>query len=109
MLEQHIEAAKVMITVLEDTDTMIEAVKIIGEQFPDMLREHLIMIWVGASAARQVSVPKALVKELLEVTEGCKEWIDAVPDTVADTLPAMPGMDGDWSSGVIDSVKTLLK
>lgn len=109
MLEQHIEAAKVMVKVLDETDTMLEAVEIVGEQFPGVTREHLIMLWVGANAARQVSVPKVLVKELLEVTEGYKEWVHAVPDTVVDTLPAMPGMDGDWADGVLDSVKKLLK
>lgn len=109
MLEQHIEAGKVMVKVLDETDTMLEAVEIVGEQFPGVTRDHLIMLWVGANAARQVSAPKVLVKELLEVAEGYKDWIQAIPDAVADRLPAMPGMDGDWADGVLDSVKKLLK
>ncbi|MGQ6073492.1 hypothetical protein ACUNGV_27920 [Serratia sp. IR-2025] len=36
-----------------------------------------------------------------EVAVALREWIDAVPDEVAASLPTMPGVDRDWVDSVI--------
>ena len=41
--------------------------------------------------------------ELLEVAKAMRDWIDAVPDDVANVLPAMPGFDRDWSDAVMEA------
>ncbi|MNS92884.1 hypothetical protein D3C72_1270310 [compost metagenome] len=46
---------------------------------------------------------------LLEVTLGYQEWIKAVPDEVAGSLPTMPGIDGDWAGEVISDAQAALK
>jgi hypothetical protein len=47
--------------------------------------------------------PTVDVKEVIEVIETMKGWIDSVPkDTI---LPVMPGFDRDW----VDSVLQILK
>lgn len=40
--------------------------------------------------------------ELLQLALAYKEYIDALPADVVATLPAMPGVDGDWASEVLD-------
>lgn len=55
---------------------------------------------------------KALAERLsalLEVTLGYQEWIKAVPDDVAASLPAMPGIDGDWAGEVIYAAQAALR
>ncbi len=42
-----------------------------------------------------------IIKELLEVIQAQREYIDALPDSVVSTLPAMPGHDRDWADEVI--------
>jgi hypothetical protein len=41
-------------------------------------------------------------RELLQLARAYKEYIDALPDDVVASLPAMPGVDGDWASEVLD-------
>jgi hypothetical protein len=41
------------------------------------------------------------VSALLDVAIALREWIDAVPDEVAASLPTMPGVDRDWVDSVI--------
>ncbi|MGB4448694.1 MAG: hypothetical protein WBI92_11735, partial [Cloacibacterium sp.] len=41
-------------------------------------------------------------KNLLRVALAYKEYIDALPKEVVASLPAMPGIDGDWASEVLD-------
>jgi hypothetical protein len=43
--------------------------------------------------------------ELLEVTLAMRDYIDALPDYLADQFPAMPGFDRDWADGVIERCK----
>ena len=40
--------------------------------------------------------------ELLQLAKAYKEYIDALPADVVAALPAMPGVDGDWASEVLD-------
>ena len=42
-------------------------------------------------------------RELLQVAESLRDYIDAIPEGVK--LPAMPGMDRDWVDGVIAMAK----
>jgi hypothetical protein len=41
------------------------------------------------------------ISALLDVAIALREWIDAVPDEVAASLPTMPGIDRDWVDSVI--------
>ncbi|EMY7658060.1 TPA: hypothetical protein KUN82_003705 [Serratia marcescens] len=41
---------------------------------------------------------------LQEVAVALREWIDAVPDEVAASLPTMPGVDRDWVDSIIGEV-----
>jgi hypothetical protein len=43
--------------------------------------------------------------ELLEITIAMRDYIDAIPDYLADQFPAMPGFDRDWADGVIERCK----
>jgi len=43
--------------------------------------------------------------ELLEVTMDMRDWIDAIPDYLADQFPTMPGFDRDWADDVIERCK----
>ncbi len=43
----------------------------------------------------------AAAPELLEALLATLEWIDAVPDEVAATLPTMPGVSRDWIDEVV--------
>lgn len=52
---------------------------------------------------------KQKLADLLAVTAGLQEWIKAVPDDVVASLPAMPGIDGDWAGEVIHAVQTALR
>lgn len=58
-----------------------------------------------AEAAAKQDALLAQLRELLEVTKGYQEWIKAVPDATAASLPAMPGIDGDWAEEVMDEAK----
>lgn len=51
---------------------------------------------------------KQKLADLLAVTAGLQEWIKAVPDDVVASLPAMPGIDGDWAGEVIYAAQTVL-
>jgi hypothetical protein len=42
-----------------------------------------------------------LIRELVDVTNGYREYIAALPDDVVARLPAMPGIDGDWADEII--------
>lgn len=107
-MEQHIEAAKLMVSVQEETDTMLQAVDMIDGRFPEVTREHLMLLWIGTNAATLKSIPSQKAKDLLELTLHYQEWIGALPDDVIAALPAMPGIDGDWAGEVIDTVKSSL-
>lgn len=52
---------------------------------------------------------KQKLADLLAVTAGLQEWIQAVPDDVVASLPAMPGIDGDWAGEVIHAAQTALR
>lgn len=52
---------------------------------------------------------KQKLADLLAVTAGLQEWIKAVPDDVVASLPAMPGIDGDWAGEVIHAAQTALR
>lgn len=52
---------------------------------------------------------KMALSDLVQVVAGYKQYIDALPDDVVATLPAMPGIDGDWADETIDSATRLLK
>lgn len=64
-----------------------------------------------ASELETIANDNALLRqkmsELLEVTKGYQEWVMAVPGDLA--LPAMPGLDGDWASNVMDAAQKALK
>lgn len=60
-------------------------------------------------AQARIADLEAKLAELLQVTLGYKEWVIAVPDEVAASLPAMPGIDGDWADEVIDGAQRALK
>lgn len=44
-----------------------------------------------------------IARELIEVAEALREYIDAIPKDAA--LPEMPGLDRDWADGVISMAK----
>lgn len=48
------------------------------------------------------------LSDLLTVAKAYQEWIKAVPDEVAASLPAMPGIDGDWADEVMYKAKSLV-
>lgn len=48
---------------------------------------------------------KRLLADAACAIQALREWIHAVPDDVAASLPAMPGVDGDW----LDEVQAGLK
>lgn len=52
---------------------------------------------------------RSTLADLLEVAQGYKAYIDALPEEVVNKLPAMPGIDGDWADETIDTAKRLLK
>jgi len=52
---------------------------------------------------------KSLLSELLEVTKGYKEYIDAIPDDVVAKLPAMPGICGEWADEVVHTAEQKIK
>jgi hypothetical protein len=54
-------------------------------------------------------ITQDMAQELLSVTLGYKEYIDALPSEVVAKLPAMPGIDGDWADATIDCVQKKLK
>jgi hypothetical protein len=41
----------------------------------------------------------------VDVTNGYREYIAALPEDVVARLPAMPGIDGDWADEVIDKAE----
>ena len=53
-MEQHIQAGLLMADVHKETETMMEAVDVMEGRFPGVTREHLILLWIGVNAARQV-------------------------------------------------------
>ncbi|HAT2580728.1 TPA: hypothetical protein I8273_004631 [Aeromonas hydrophila] len=73
-----------------------------GKVMLDMATEY------EAMKAKHVMLAERL-SSLLEVAEGYQEWIKAVPNDVAASLPTMPGIDGDWASEVIYEAKTALR
>lgn len=52
---------------------------------------------------------EAHIAALLEVAQGYKGWIIAVPDDIAAALPAMPGIDGDWADSVMADAKAAIR
>lgn len=50
-----------------------------------------------------------LLTDLLTVAEAYQEWIKSIPSSIADSLPAMPGIDGDFAEDVLDRVRKRLK
>jgi hypothetical protein len=54
-------------------------------------------------------ITQGMAQELLSVTLGYKEYINALPSEIVAKLPAMPGIDGDWADKVIDDVQRKLK
>lgn len=49
-----------------------------------------------------------LLRDVLEVAEAYREWIMAVPSQVADNLPSMPGIDGDFAQETLDNARKAL-
>lgn len=49
-----------------------------------------------------------MIKELLEIIQAQREYIDALPESVVSTLPVMPGHDRDWADEVIYAAKKSL-
>lgn len=49
--------------------------------------------------------PKRLLTDSEFAIRGLREYIQALPDEVVATLPAMPGIDGDW----LDELQANLK
>lgn len=49
---------------------------------------------------------KMIARELLDVAETMRDFIDAIPENVE--LPAMPGMNRDWVDAVISMSKVEL-
>jgi len=41
------------------------------------------------------------MSQIGQVAEALLEYIDAIPKSVADALPAMPGIDRDWVNETI--------
>ncbi len=62
-----------------------------------------------AEATAKQNALLAQMSELLEVTKGYRGWVMAVPDDVANALPAMPGIDGDWAEEVMDEAMRAIK
>lgn len=44
--------------------------------------------------------------EIVKVSEALLEYIDAIPKSVADALPAMPGVDRDWVNDTIAATQS---
>lgn len=51
-------------------------------------------------------IPVLVPPEIVTVAKLMREWIDAIPEDVVASLPAMPGFDRDWADEVISSTKT---
>lgn len=47
---------------------------------------------------------QTLLKDAEQAIQALREYIQALPEDVVATLPAMPGIDGDW----LDEVQTEL-
>ncbi len=52
---------------------------------------------------------KALLKDAATAIAALREYILAIPDGVVATLPAMPGVDGDWLAEVQDNLRVAVR
>lgn len=75
----------------------------------DISAEHAENGDSGKALLEENSNLKQKLADLLAVTAGLQEWIKAVPDDVVASLPAMPGVDGDWAAEVIHAAQTALR
>lgn len=75
----------------------------------DISAEHAENGNSGKALLEENSNLKQKLADLLVVTAGLQEWIKAVPDDVVASLPAMPGIDGDWAAEVIHAAQTALR
>jgi hypothetical protein len=48
---------------------------------------------------------KKLLSDAAFAIAALQDYISAIPDEVAASLPAMPGIDGDWLSEVQEQLK----
>lgn len=56
-------------------------------------------------AARALIARDELLKVLVELAEAQQEYIKAIPDDIANKLPAMPGFDHDYFFSAVDVAK----
>lgn len=56
--------------------------------------------------AAEIERLRDAVRVGLELSEALREWVKAIPQDT--TLPAMPGIDGDWADDAIAKMKGVL-
>ena len=52
---------------------------------------------------------EGILSVLLSVTLSLRDYIDSLPEDVANNLPAMPGIDRDWADDVINEARNIIK
>lgn len=59
--------------------------------------------WYGQEMRVRLKKAEQHIKELVSALSASLEWIDAIPEEAAASLPVMPGFDRDWASNLLDS------
>lgn len=85
------------------TKAAVEAM--LSERDKQVLQERATKAWAeivnevqqkGGQTLPRDAQPSVFGKDALSAIRALREWVQAVPDDVAASLPAMPGVDGDW-------------
>lgn len=69
------------------------------QQLREVMKRRLMVL--EALRHKQASV------DLLEALEAALEWIDAIPKSIVEQLPIMPGIDRDYVNDIIAAVKNI--
>ena len=85
------------------TKAAVEAM--LSEHDEQVLQERATKAWAeivnevqqkGGQTLPRDAQPSVFGKDALSAIRALREWVQAAPDDVAASLPAMPGVDGDW-------------
>lgn len=86
--------------ILSDTDTELS----IGAKRALLWMRTWVSVPLYLEAPQPAPAPLSeVLRDLLQVATAYLGYINALPSDVVASLPAMPGIDGDWAAGVMHS------